>query len=444
MTTTPRGAPELASAQAVPEVTVNEQIRHTEAGAGHFIVADNDLTAPPGSCADGASYIIAATATGAWAGKENYVATAQGTNAAGGWLYHSPVEGYTAYIQDENARHLCDGSAWALDSSGGTTTASTTEQLTGTDTAKASTPDSVAALWEQGSDVASSGTISLGEGGYFNITGTTTITDVDFATDKAGRKAWVKFAGALTLTHNATTLILPAAANITTAAGDTACFVSEGSDVVRCVAYNRASGIPLNLADSSAQGDVLYRDASGWVRLAAGVSGQVLKTQGAGANPVWGAATSGGGGLSLAWTQVANTNLPAPVANYDVTGLGGYDEILIQIRNVTLSASGIRAIRVSTDGGSTFYSTSGDYVSVPVTGAEVNNDALAFHTTATASARTLIAQIINNQSAANRLCTESGTAPWNLFTASTLPIDAIRIYGTAGNLNGGVITVWAR
>ena len=123
--------------------------------------------------------------------------------------------------------------------------ASTTEQLTGTDATKSSTPDSVAALWEQGSDVASAATTSLGEGGYFNITGTTTITDIDFATDKAGRKAWVKFAGILTLTQNATTLILPTGASITTAVGDTACFISEGSDIVRCVAYRRVSGAAL-------------------------------------------------------------------------------------------------------------------------------------------------------------------------------------------------------
>jgi hypothetical protein len=122
--------------------------------------------------------------------------------------------------------------------------ASTTEVLTGTDTAKTVTPDALAALWEQGSDVASAGTISLGEGGYFNITGTTTITDIDFATDKAGRVAWVQFGGALTLTHGAA-LILPGAANITTAAGDVACFVSEGSDVVRCTVYTKANGTPV-------------------------------------------------------------------------------------------------------------------------------------------------------------------------------------------------------
>jgi hypothetical protein len=125
------------------------------------------------------------------------------------------------------------------------TDASTTEVLTGTDAAKNVTANALAALWEQGSDIASAGTISVGEGGYFNVTGTTTITDIDFATDKAGRKVWLKFAGILTLTHNSTTLILPTGASITTAAGDIACFVSEGTDNVRCISYTRASGAAL-------------------------------------------------------------------------------------------------------------------------------------------------------------------------------------------------------
>lgn len=123
--------------------------------------------------------------------------------------------------------------------------ASTTDVLTGTDTAKAVTSDAVAALWEKGADVASSGTTSLGEGGYFHVTGTTTITDIDWATAKDGRVAWVIFDGILTLTHNATTLKLPGGANITTAAGDRACFVEDASDNVICLAYIRADGTPL-------------------------------------------------------------------------------------------------------------------------------------------------------------------------------------------------------
>lgn len=150
--------------------------------------------------------------------------------------------------------------------------ASTTEALTGTSAAKAVTPDALAALWEQGSDIASAGTISVGEGGYHHVTGTTTITDIDFATDKAGRKVWLKFNGILTLTHHATTLILPTGANIVTAAGDIACFISEGSDNVRCVSYTRASGAALAGSGSMAIGgavtsgtdkSVLFIDASG-------------------------------------------------------------------------------------------------------------------------------------------------------------------------------------
>ncbi len=123
--------------------------------------------------------------------------------------------------------------------------ATTTEQLTATDANRASTPDSIAALWEKGSDVASAGTLSLGEGGYFHVTGTTTITDIDFATAKDGRSAILVFDGVLTLTHNSTTLVCPTGASITTAAGDTCCVVQDSSDNVKVVWYNRADGTPL-------------------------------------------------------------------------------------------------------------------------------------------------------------------------------------------------------
>jgi hypothetical protein len=47
----------------------------------------------------------------------------------------------------------------------------------------------------------------------------------------------------------------------------------------------------LDFVGSAAQGDILYRGASAWARLAAGTSGQFLKTLGASANPTWAAAT---------------------------------------------------------------------------------------------------------------------------------------------------------
>ena len=142
--------------------------------------------------------------------------------------------------------------------------ASTTETLTGTDTSKYLTADGLAALWEKGSDIASAGTISIGEGGYFHVTGTTTITDIDWATAKDGRAAILVFDGVLTLTYNATTLVLPGAANITTAAGDTCLVVQDSGDNARVVMYSRAATAPSSsagtwtlISSTSASGDPL-------------------------------------------------------------------------------------------------------------------------------------------------------------------------------------------
>lgn len=102
--------------------------------------------------------------------------------------------------------------------------------------------------WSTAATVASATTADIGAAAsnFVSITGTTTITGL--GTIAAGAMRWVKFGGALTLTHNGTSLILPGAANITTAAGDTAVFVSEGSGNWRCMQYQRANGAPLVLA----------------------------------------------------------------------------------------------------------------------------------------------------------------------------------------------------
>lgn len=90
-------------------------------------------------------------------------------------------------------------------------------------------------------NVASGATTNIGAASSpnVNITGTTTITAFDsFAT---AAKRLVKFTGVLTLTHNATSLILPGGSNITTAPGDFALFVSQGSGNWECVFYTYAN-----------------------------------------------------------------------------------------------------------------------------------------------------------------------------------------------------------
>lgn len=120
--------------------------------------------------------------------------------------------------------------------------ASTTEVLTGTATNRTVNPDSLAALWEMGASVASASTVVLGEGGVFTITGVATITDIDFAIPKDGRKAWLYFSGALTLTHSAN-LQLPGSANIVTAAGDRALIIQWAGDQVICMQFVRANPV---------------------------------------------------------------------------------------------------------------------------------------------------------------------------------------------------------
>ena len=93
-------------------------------------------------------------------------------------------------------------------------------------------------------DVASAATANLSAtSSNVRITGTTAITS--FGTADSGILRFIRFAAALTLTHNATSLILPGAANITTAAGDTAIAISLGSGNWVVVNYVRAAGLPV-------------------------------------------------------------------------------------------------------------------------------------------------------------------------------------------------------
>jgi hypothetical protein len=93
----------------------------------------------------------------------------------------------------------------------------------------------------KGSDIASAATTDIGAatGEFVDVTGTTTITAL--GTIAAGIVRTVRFTGALTLTHNATSLILPGSANITTANGDCAQFRSLGSGNWKCVNYMYAT-----------------------------------------------------------------------------------------------------------------------------------------------------------------------------------------------------------
>lgn len=95
--------------------------------------------------------------------------------------------------------------------------------------------------WAEGAAIASASTLVLGtDGNMFHVTGTIAIG----AISGSASPVTLVFDGALSLTHNSTTLILPGGATIVTAAGDTAVMVSEGSGNWRCISYQRAAQLP--------------------------------------------------------------------------------------------------------------------------------------------------------------------------------------------------------
>lgn len=119
----------------------------------------------------------------------------------------------------------------------------------------------------KGTDIASASSIDLwaGTGNYIVVTGTTGITAL--GTAQAGTTVTVRFTGILTITHNATSLIIPGGNNITTAVNDVCTFMSEGSGNWRVVNYFKAdgsSGITSPLIDGESSTLTCWENITTW------------------------------------------------------------------------------------------------------------------------------------------------------------------------------------
>lgn len=239
-----------------------------------------------------------------------------------------------------------------------------------------------------GADIASAATVNLAlaTGTLINITGTVTITAL--GTVAAGAIRDLVFAGALTLTHNATSLILPGAANIVTAAGDVARMRSLGGGNWRCLEYTRAATAPFNnvltqpaltleqsttpvptaegrvqwdtdddciavgdgaatriflpIPAGTAAGDVLYLSAAKVLtRIAKGTAAQRFAMNDAATAPAWRDEIA----------QSAAVDVSAGATTYDVTGIPSWARrVTILLRAVSFTASNV-TIRLGSSGG---------------------------------------------------------------------------------------------
>lgn len=157
-----------------------------------------------------------------------------------------------------------------------------------------------------------------------SITGNTGITAL--GTVAAGIKKWAYFTGTPTITHNATSLILPNnGSNITAAAGDIACFVSLGGGNWKCLEYQRASGQALQATTASPPLITRYTSGSGNHSAATGAQLLLAKFIGGGGGGGGGGntgATTGGTGGTTSFNSVTAIGGSGGVNGIAGTGAG--------------------------------------------------------------------------------------------------------------------------
>ena len=162
---------------------------------------------------------------------------------------------------------------------------------------------------------------------FITMTGTAA-TVTSFGTVSAGIYKCVVFNAAHVLTHNATSLILPAAANITAADGDVGLFLSLGSGNWRCINYMKANGGNIGVVSAvagtaAAPGMNFVTDTnSGFYLAAADSVGIAVGGVSAGTWSTTETAISAytGAKVSITSSTPANVNTSAP--NVEITASG--------------------------------------------------------------------------------------------------------------------------
>ncbi|WP_157747737.1 DUF2793 domain-containing protein [Cohaesibacter sp. ES.047] len=101
--------PYITGSQDQKHITHNEALRILDAVV-QLSVIDRNLTTPPADPSEGVRYIVASGANGAWAGWEKSIAAF----LDGGWTRLVPNVGWFAWVEDESAICVFNGTDWVL------------------------------------------------------------------------------------------------------------------------------------------------------------------------------------------------------------------------------------------------------------------------------------------------------------------------------------------
>lgn len=100
--------PYIAPLQAQKQVTYNQAMAALDQLVQPAVIS-RTTSAPPGSPDEGDTYIVGASATGAWSGKDGKFACW----VSGAWSYRAPAEGWLAYVTDTSELAVYESGAWA-------------------------------------------------------------------------------------------------------------------------------------------------------------------------------------------------------------------------------------------------------------------------------------------------------------------------------------------
>jgi len=278
------------------------------------------------------------------------------------------------------------------------------------------------AFSHKGSDIASATTTDLGAtvGLYHDITGTTTITG--FGTTAAtGQWKLLQFDGALQITYNATSMILPGNANITTAAGDMCMVIHEGSGNWRMLWYTDDSMLPQLLDEDDMSSDSATQPASQQSIKAYVDSKHVLGT------PV--ASTSG--------STVDFTSIPAGVQYIDVVieGLSTATTVSVLLRlgnSGGVEATGyVEGTFEDTTGSQAHYNNTTGFTMSPPDGSATVDGIISL-------------RLLNSASFIWCCRGQLGHGTWSIFPCGTktlsAELDRIQIF-TSGTFDAGSVNV---
>ena len=98
---------------------ITEYVTSSISGMSWQAPVKSVVTAPAGTPAEGDRYLVKATATGAFAGKEGKIAEYDGSS----WVFTNPVDGMALFVEDTDEQYAYNGTAWVNISAGFTYTA---------------------------------------------------------------------------------------------------------------------------------------------------------------------------------------------------------------------------------------------------------------------------------------------------------------------------------